>query len=185
LTIAALPTQLILASTPHFVNQAGSANEDVWCLGRRSSTMRRMSDDNANAQDPSQPEGLPPPPDAGTGDDRSSLFPDQLTDDQINGALELGTGRTYRAPCPGERGKTGGIVVRSTGMSRFAPANSGSCTAYLAFYDSSGAKAPTVTVSIDPGAQVDLTNEMSEYAYCSLKCSLDCNGDCVISFSDS
>jgi hypothetical protein len=135
-------------------------------------------------QDPGDAGSTPAVSSSDGNADPNSMFPDQLSDDVMSGAEQLsGTGRTYRASCPGSKAGTG-IVVRATGMSKFAPTNNGSCTAYLGFFDSTGAKKPTLTVRIDPGAQVDLTAELSEYAFCAFKCELDCNGDCVIDFSD-
>jgi hypothetical protein len=121
-------------------------------------------------------------PTVSSTDDGSSLFPNQLSDDDMNGAIELGTVRIYRAPCPGRK-EAAGVIVRNTGMSTFVPLNTGTCKAVLAFYDSTGAKGPTAIVLIDPGSDVDLTAEMSQYAYCALKCAIDCNdGTCEIQF---
>jgi hypothetical protein len=115
------------------------------------------------------------------------MFPNQLTDDEMNGAVELSNSREYRAPCPGAQVRP--IVVRATGMSRFVPSNIGTCAAYLGFFDAAGVRratrGATVVVRIEPGSQMDLTAEIGEYPFCGLKCADDCNGDCRILFSDS
>jgi hypothetical protein len=155
-----------------------------------------MNGDQSDGQDPNQGQGNVQsdsnPPDSGsqtqsdtqsvfnpttsTGGDASSLFPSQLSDDDMNGAVPLATTRIYRAPCPGSK-DAAGVVIRNTGMTTFVPTNTGTCGVWIAFYDSTGAKSPTAIVGIDAGSQVDLTAEMNQYAYCTMKCDGNCSTD--------